>query len=81
MHDHQDPLLRSLLLLLSPALFFLLGIFSSRVLNQHAAKTANTAVWLSGGALGTTLISMTLLIVQGPFVATLASSGPAAFTL
>lgn len=81
MHDHQDPLLRSLLLLLSPALFFLLGIFSSRVLNQHAAKTANTAVWLSAAALGTTLISMTLLIVQGPFVSTLASSGPAAFTL
>ena len=81
MHDHQNLLLRSFLLLLSPALLFLIGSFSSRLLNRKPTLAASWAVWLSMAALGAVLISITLLIAQGPFVSTLISSGPAAFTL
>ena len=81
MHDHQDLLLRSLLVLLSPALFFLLGSFSSQSLNQKAAQAVQWSVWLSVAALGATLLSIGILILHGPFISTLLSRGPAAFTL
>jgi NAD(P)H-quinone oxidoreductase subunit 5 len=81
MHDYQDLPFRSLLLLLGPALFFLLGSFSSRLLNQKAEQAANCAVQLSMTVFGATLISTALLIVQGPFVSTLTRCGPASFTV
>lgn len=81
MHDQQELLYRSFLLLLSPALFFAIGGFSPGFLNRRAARSASWAVSISLAALVAALLSIALLILQGPFVDTLISAGPAALTL